>query len=86
MKLREEAIAQSKIRPEAYLLNEQLIQKGWFIKAGRIEKDLEVSGDHASPRQGACIKPKSITIVPTRIEVVWVSRGGCNLRNIRVWV
>ena len=57
MKLREEAIAQSKIRPEAYLLNEQLIQKGWFIKAGKIKKEMEVSGKHASPRQGTCLKP-----------------------------
>ena len=86
MKLREEAIAQRMMRPEACVLNEPLLRRGWFNKAGRIEKELKVSGDHVSPRKGACIKPKSITIVPTRIEVELVSRGGCNLRNIRVWV
>ena len=57
MKLREEAIAQRMMRPEACVLNEPLLRRGWFIKVRRIEKELEVSGDHASPRQGACIKP-----------------------------
>ena len=57
MKFREEAIAQRMMRPEACVLNEPLLRRGWFIKAGRIERELEVSGDHVLLRQGACKKP-----------------------------
>ena len=57
MKLREEAIAQRMMRLGSYILNEPLLWRGWFNKASMIEKELKVSGDHASPRQGACIKP-----------------------------